>query len=107
MGDFADATDRRMFISIGPSGGPPAYFMIDRDTWDPIDAWEPRLLTLARRWLVHKVIFRSGWTLHVDAPDVNPVRIRCRDRAAAETLARRIVTSSGAGATAPEVDPVR
>lgn len=51
------------------------------------------VLNVLGRWLAYRLVFRGGWTVQVDAPDRDPVRIRCRNRdRALETaldLARR------------------
>ncbi|MEV0271079.1 hypothetical protein AB0H43_20030 [Hamadaea sp. NPDC050747] len=43
------------------------------------------------RWLAHRLFFRGGWTVHVEAPDRDPVKIRCPNRSAADALAHRLV----------------
>jgi len=54
------------------------------------------LLDVLARWLVHRVVFQGGWTVYVDAPDRDPVKVRFpdRDQAAihAQELAARIDT---------------
>jgi hypothetical protein len=101
---FPDALDPRLFVSIGPSGGRPTLFMIDWHTLDAIDLAEVNAVGAVARFIVHTVIFRGGWTVHVDAPDRDPVKIRCRNRAEAEERGRRILIDAGVGAPA-EPDP--
>ncbi len=46
------------------------------------------LLDGLAQWLVHRVIFRGGWTVYIDAPDRDPVKVRCADREEATVRAR-------------------
>jgi hypothetical protein len=48
------------------------------------------VLSVVAHWLAHWVIFRGGWTVHVDAPDRDPIKLRCRGRQEAEARARQI-----------------
>jgi hypothetical protein len=106
--DTSRAVDRRVFVSIGPSGGRPAFIVIDRYTLDPIDADASSALAAGGRWLVNKLIFRGGWTVHIDAPDADPARIRCRSRAAAHECGQRFLTDAAADAvpSGGDVGPV-
>jgi hypothetical protein len=93
-----DAADRRIFVSIGPTGGRPTHFVSDPESLDPIGpaGFRPGRLRFGR-----------GWTVYVDAPDADPAMIRCRSRAEAEELGRRIVTEADAGSVTALMDRLR
>lgn len=50
------------------------------------------VLTVLAHWLAYRVLFRGGWTVHIDAPDRDPIKIRCKDHAAAMATARELAS---------------
>jgi hypothetical protein len=110
----ATADDQRIFIRVERSGGRPDYQALERtsiswhlprdktlgpapDAADLVDAaiyYEgfavKALLSWIGYWLLHTVVFRRGWTVHVDAPGRDPIKIRHPNRAAAEACARTL-----------------
>lgn len=101
------AQDRTVYVTIGPSAGRPdfervaalsaALFTVsDRDLGGPGSVVRlvadsisyPRLardalLGAVGRWVVHWVIFRGGWSVYIDAPDRDPIKVRCANRGGA------------------------
>jgi hypothetical protein len=106
------AGDRTVHLTVGPSGGwpdgPPGAAPPDvpagsggtpgavRVVWlagdmifHPALARRAMLGALGRR-LVHWLVFRGGWTVYVDAPDRDLIKIRCAGREDAEARAGRL-----------------
>jgi hypothetical protein len=115
--EFARAGDRRVLIRVAPSGGRTDVERLaaelagdpDRRPGARRPAGEPdgpigilqessvarmfqRRLLVAdlAHWFAHRVLFRGGWTVQVDAPDRDPLRVRCRSRAQAVEYAGRL-----------------
>jgi hypothetical protein len=115
--EFARADDRSVVIVVEPSGGRPDFARIaltspysavvggrgdvpigahpDAATLVTAAIYYRGFATMAAgsaiaHWLAYRIVFRGGWTVHVDAPDRDPLKIRCGDRAAAEARAREI-----------------
>lgn len=116
--EFAKAEDRRIFVRVERSGGGPGIDRLvvrpgtpsdssPHETRPPGVAQSPVVLideapavnydftvravvSVLASWLVHRVIFRGGWTVHVDAPDHDPIKIRCTGREEAKVLARTL-----------------
>lgn len=118
--DFAKADDRRIFVRVDRSGGRPGIdrlvarsettgysgltpvdrppeadqsgiVLIDEPPMVNYDFTGRAVVSVLVRWLVHRVIFRGGWTVYVEAPDRDPIKIRCAGREKADALARRLV----------------
>src|SRR5947208_450692 len=112
-GGFAPADDRTVVIVVDRSGGrsgpvPPLgspgaqhgreVVLVDRAEQEqamrvrasaqPIT--EVGVASTFGRWLAWRIVHRGGWTVHIDAPDRDPIRIRCRTHDAALTLAHQI-----------------
>jgi hypothetical protein len=114
---FALSDDRTIVIVVQPSGGRPDFKTIAQTSpyqsvlgprADILVGPQPTLTTLATaslyyrgfateaigsailHWLLNRIVFRSGWTVHIDAPDCDPIKLRCANQAAAETKARDI-----------------
>lgn len=114
---FARSDDRTVVVVVEPSGGRPDFARIAltspyRSVLGPSSdvpvGRDPDVATLFRaaiyyrgfasfalgatvaHWLAHRIVFRGGWTVHVDAPDRDPIKIRCPDRAAAEARASQL-----------------
>lgn len=111
--EFARSDDRSVVIVVAPSGGRPDFARIalaspyrsvigprgdlpvgDRPGVGTLAAASfyyrgfagVALGSLVAHWLAYWIVFRGGWTVHVDAPDRDPIR----DRAAADARARQI-----------------
>jgi hypothetical protein len=50
------------------------------------------VVTVLAHWLAYRILFRGGWTVHIDAPDRDPIKIRCKDHAAAMATARELAS---------------
>jgi hypothetical protein len=115
--EFAKSTDRRVFILVERSGGHPDFdrlaetfipypgrelaptsslgdnpsvVRLVRTSGNHVDFTERAVFSVVGRWLAHWVIFLGGWTVHVDAPDRDPIKIRHRRRSDAEAYATRL-----------------
>jgi len=102
--EFAKSVDRRIFVRIERSGGTPGMdrhvgqsaetsgvVLVDAPPLVNYDFTGRAMASVLGRWLAHWVIFRGGWTVHVEAPDRDPVKIRCPNREAARAVAHRLV----------------
>jgi hypothetical protein len=111
---WAPAQDRTVYVVTGPSGGRPALDRArhvssavlappDRDAWPRINvvhllgdavfypyAARAAALGAIGRWIAHWVVFRGGWTVYVDAPDRDPIKIRCANRTEAQVRAGQV-----------------
>src|SRR5690349_477201 len=117
--EFANSTDHRVFILVERSGGRSDFdrlhetsipypgcelaptsslgdnsgvVLLVRTSINNADFTERVVFSVAMRWLTHWVIFRGGWTVHVDAPDRDPIKIRHRSRPDAEAYASQLAT---------------
>jgi hypothetical protein len=89
--EFAKAEDRRIFIRVESSGGRPGIDVRPGEPPAINDEFTFRaVLSVLLRWLLHWGIFRGGWTVHIEAPDRDPIKIRCANRAEAEAYADRL-----------------
>jgi hypothetical protein len=108
------AQDRTVYMMVGPSGGRPdfehvvdlsATLFADSDAdlgrrpsvvqlvGDSI--FYPHLARVALlgaigRWVAHWVIFRGGWSVYIDAPDRDPIKVRCANRTEAQVRADQL-----------------
>jgi hypothetical protein len=101
---WARTDDRTVYVIVGPSGGrpdvepvppppsePPGVVQLIGDAIFYRHRVRTAMLGAIGRWLAHWVIFRGGWTVYVDAPDSDPVKIRCANRLAAQERAEQLV----------------
>ena len=51
------------------------------------------ILTVFAHWFAYRVWFRGGWTIHIDSPGRDPIKVRCKDHAAALALAHDLSSS--------------
>jgi hypothetical protein len=79
--EHASAEDRRTYVRVERSGGRPS---------ESNSFTFPNVLAVLGRWLVWRLVFRGGWTVHLDAPDSDPRKIRCADQARADALAEEL-----------------
>lgn len=109
------AQDQTVYVTIGPSGG---RSHIDQVARVPGTGVEPAqqtgllpikavyligdaifrshavrtgMLSDIGRQMIHWVVFRGGWTVYVDAPGRDPIKLRCANRAAAQARAAQLV----------------
>ncbi|MEU7823554.1 hypothetical protein [Catellatospora sp. NPDC049133] len=111
---WAPNQDQNVYVMVGPSGGRPDFEQVPRisstifappgqDVTPPAGivhlvgdlVFYPHvarmaLLSAIGRWIAHWVVFRGGWTVYIDAPDRDPIKIRCAGRAEARVRADQL-----------------
>lgn len=92
-------SDRRVLAALDGHGQPVAHSVVLIDRADQEAAIRTAssasfsfesVLTVFAYWFAYRVLFRGGWTVHVDAPGRDPIKIRCRDHASAFATARSL-----------------
>lgn len=109
---WARSEDRTVYVTIGPSGGRANFEAADRSAAHETDvdqqdrrnvvqlvsdalldhrAAQVAMVSDLGRWLVRWVVFRGGWTVYIDAPDRDPIKVRCPNEATARERVDQIV----------------